>query len=203
MATMMQALMALDDGALGELFRHRPDLAEPVPAGFAELADRASQATSVRTAMAGLDQFTGVVLQACCVIDDGSGPEALVALLGGAGPCPPELLDAALAGLAARAMLWRGEGGAIHAAPAVHAALGYPLGLGRPVASLAGRSQVTVADVEGALVRLGLDKKQPGERKGDLVARLGLALADPVLINGVVAAAPAAARELAYRLAGG
>ena len=96
-----------------------------------------------------------------------------------------------------------GRGGAIHPAPAVHAALGYPLGLGRPLAVLAAKSQVTVADLEGALVRLGLPRKQPGERKGDLVARLGVALADPVLVNGVVAAAPAAARELAYRLAGG
>jgi hypothetical protein len=203
MATMMQALMALDDGALGELFRLRPDLAEPLPAGFAELADRASQARSVQVVCAGLDQFSGVVLQACCVVDDGAGPEAVVALLGGPGRCPPEALDAVLAGLAARALLWRGGGGAIHPALAVHAALGYPLGLGRPLAALATKSQVTVADLEGALVRLGLPGKQPAERKSDLIARLGAALADPVLVNGVVAAAPAAARELAYRLAGG
>ena len=126
-----------------------------------------------------------------------------MALLGGAGRCPPEAIDAALVGLAARALLWRGEGGAIHPAPAVQATLSYPLGLGRPLAVLAARSQVTVADLEGAVVRLGLPKKQPGERKSDLIARLGVALADPVLINGVVAAAPPAARELAHRLAGG
>ena len=203
MATMMQALMELDDAALGELFRLRPDLAEPRPAGFAELADRASQPRSVQAATAGLDQFSGVVLQACCVVDDGAPPESVVALLGGAGRCPPETLDAALVGLAARALLWRSQGGAIHPAPGVQATLTYPLGLGRPLAVLAAKSQVTVTDLERALVRLGLNKKQPGECKSDLIARLGVALSDPVLINGVVAAAPPAARELAHRLAGG
>ena len=185
MATMMQALMALDDGALGELFRLRPGpgRAPPRPASPSWPTGR-RRPRSVQAAVAGLDQFSGVVLQACCVVDDGAGPEAVVALLGGPGRCPPEALDAALAGLAARALLWRSEGGAIHPAPAVHAALGYPLGLGRPLAALAAKSQVTVADLEGALVRLGLHKKQPGERKSDLVARLGVALADPVLVNG-------------------
>lgn len=203
MATMMQVLMALDDGALGELLRLRPDLASPPPAGFAELAERASRNGSLQAAFAGLDQFTGVVLQACCVIEDGARPEMVVALLGGPGRCPADAVEAALGRLAARAMLWRDGGGGIHAAPALHAAFSYPLGLGRPLAVLAARSQVTVGDIEGALVRLGLPKKQPGERKGDLVARLGAALADPVLVGGVLAGGPAAARELAHRLASG
>ena len=203
MATMMQALMALDDGALGELFRLRPDLASPPPAGFAELADRASRNGSLQAAFAGLDQFSGVVLQACCVVKDGAGPEGVVALLGGPDRCPADALGAALDRLRARAMLWQGEGGEIHPAPALHAAFSYPLGLGRPLAVLAAKSQVTVGDLEGALVRLGLPKKQPGERKGDLVARLEAALADPVLVTGVLAAGPTAARELARRLASG
>lgn len=203
MTTMMQALMALGDGALGELFRLRPDLASPAPAGFAELADRASRTGSLQGAFARLDHFSGVVLQACCVVKDGSAPEAVVALLGGADRCPPDALEAALDGLEARAMLWRGEGGEIHPAPALHAAFSYPLGLGRPLAVLAGRSQVTVDDLEGALVRLGLPKKQPRERKNDLTARLGAALADPRVVAGVLAAAPAAVRELAHRLAAG
>jgi hypothetical protein len=79
MTTMMQALMALDDGALGELFRHRPDLASPAPAGFADLADRASRNGSVQAAYSRLDHFSGLVLQACCVVDDGARPEAVIA----------------------------------------------------------------------------------------------------------------------------
>jgi hypothetical protein len=203
MATMMRALMALDDGALGELFRLRPDLASPPPAGFTELADRASREGSLQGACADLDEFSGVVLQACCALDDGAPPEAVVALLGGPARCPPDALDAALGRLAARALLWRSEGGAIHPAPALHSAFSYPLGLGRPLAVLAAGSQVTVADLERALGKLGLPKKQPGERKRDLVARLRGTLAEPAVITGVVADAPAAVRELAHRLAGG
>ena len=203
MTTMMQALMALDDGALGELFRLRPDLASPAPAGFAELADRASRPRSLQAAYAGLDHFSGVVLQGCCVIDDGAKPEALMALLGGPGRCPPEAVEAALGRLAARALLWRGEGGAIHPAPALHGAFRYPLGLGRPLAVLVGQGSTTVADLEKALVRLGLPGKQPGERKADLVARLAGVVGDAELVGGVLASAPEAVRQLADRLAEG
>src|SRR5581483_9251880 len=203
MTTMMQALMALDDTALEELFRLRPDLASPAPAGFADLAERASRNRSLQAASAGLDHLSGVVLQAACVIDDGATPDAVVALLGGAGRCPPEAVGAALDRLAARAMLWRGDGGAIHPAPALHAAFSYPLGLGRPLAVLAGQGSTTVADLEQALVRLGRPGKQAGERKGDLVARLAEAVGDPVVVGGVLASAPPAVRELADRLAGG
>src|SRR5581483_288941 len=82
-------------------------------------------------------------------------------------------------------------------------AFSYPLGLGRPLAVLAGQGSTTVADLEQALVRLGRPGKQAGERKGDLVARLAEAVGDPVVVGGVLASAPPAVRELADRLAGG
>ncbi|MGB3040984.1 MAG: helicase-associated domain-containing protein [Candidatus Nanopelagicales bacterium] len=90
-----------DDGALAELVRSRPDIAEPVPVSIAELAARASGAPSVRRAVDALDRDALEVLAILAAQQQPARASANDALGGS-----PERLAKVLERLWALALVW-------------------------------------------------------------------------------------------------
>jgi hypothetical protein len=151
-------LRAQDDDTLADLLRLRPDLAVPPPADLTVLATRAGIRASVHRACDDLDTVALHVVEALVVADADSAPvpaEEVRRLLGP--DLPPAALDAALAALRARALVWdaadrnnvggtrRGASGAgstrIALVPAARDVVSrFPGGLGRPAAGVAASS---------------------------------------------------------------
>ena len=101
-------LRAQDDDTLADLLRLRPDLAVPPPADLTVLATRAGIRASVHRACDDLDTVALHVVEALVVADADGEP---VAGRRGARGCsvpalPRAALDAALAALRARALVW-------------------------------------------------------------------------------------------------
>lgn len=135
-------LRAQDDEILAELLRLRPDLAVPPPADLTVLATRAGVRASVHRACDELDTVTLAVLEALVVAgaDEQPVPTAEVRRL--LGPdVPAAAVDAALAALRARAIVWDGADGVLALVPAAREVVPrHPGGLGRPAAGVAASS---------------------------------------------------------------
>ncbi|MFC5995418.1 helicase-associated domain-containing protein [Pseudonocardia hispaniensis] len=131
-------LRAQDDETLAALLRLRPDLAVPVPADISVLATRVGIRASVHRACDDLDTATLAVLEALAVTDADAAPvprEEIGRMLGA--DVPTEVLDAALAALRERALIWDTDSG-LALVPAARDVLpGYPGGLGRSAPNLA------------------------------------------------------------------
>lgn len=103
-------LRAQDDEMLAGLLRLRPDLAVPPPADLSVLATRAGVRASVHRVCDELDTVTLAVLEALVVADADHTPvgrDEVAALLGP--DVPAAALDASLALLRERALVWDAE----------------------------------------------------------------------------------------------
>jgi hypothetical protein len=175
-------LAELDEATLTGLLQARPDaLAEPVPRGFEQLAQRLTGPQSLAAALWTLDRdalTVGRMLAALGASDlpgaaSGSGsaatPAAVARLLDGTEPAVAQALDE----LYRRGLAWP-----------VSATVGLPerlaghwaneIGGGRPVALIA--RSVPVDDVRVAAAALGVEVT--GLRKPELVSRLAEAMSD-------------------------
>ncbi|MDT7579545.1 MAG: hypothetical protein QOK35_809, partial [Pseudonocardiales bacterium] len=158
-------LRAQDDDTLADLLRLRPDLAVPPPADLTVLATRAGIRASVHRACDELDTVALQVIEALVVADADSAPVALDEVRRLLGPdLPPAALDAALAALRARALVWDAadpdtsgaQWAGLSLVPAARDVVSrFPGGLGRPAAGVASSS---------ALPRL-LAEIDPDERR--------------------------------------
>lgn len=88
---------------LAELLVLRPDLALPPPVSLAELVERASTSASTTRALENLDAWTLRVAEALAVLPDPAGAGELASITG----APVDAVEAALAGLVSRALVWR------------------------------------------------------------------------------------------------
>lgn len=123
-------LRGLDDAALYELLRARPDLVVPAPASLDALARRLDTPTSVWRALETIDRFAQQVLQGLVVLGadhEPVTPAVLSKFLGR--KAPKKSVAAALTALNALALARGGK--AVQVPRSVAAALGaYPAGLG-------------------------------------------------------------------------
>ena len=100
-------LRAQDDATLAALVRLRPDLTVPPPADLTVLATRAGVRASVHRACDDLDTPTLAVLEALVVADADHAPVPRAEVARLLGPdVPADVLDARLAALRARALVW-------------------------------------------------------------------------------------------------
>lgn len=188
---LLGALRAMDDDGLAELLSRRPDLAEPPPADFETLAERAAWPGSLERCLGGLDRFATQLLEALCLLPDGADMAALIELLGVPGPCSPVEVEDGLRRLAALALVGPGRAGRLSLAGKLRQGVRYPAGLGRPLAEHASAFQK--ADLERSLRAFGLSHEG---RKAELIERLAAAVRDPGRLGTVLAGAPEGTADL-------
>jgi hypothetical protein len=110
-------LRAQDDATLAALIRLRPDLTVPPPADLTVLATRAGVRAAVHRACDDLDTPTLATLEALVVADADQAPVSRAEVARLLGPdMPAVVLEAALAALRARALVWEADG-AVGATP--------------------------------------------------------------------------------------
>lgn len=145
--TLTQWLRALDDDALADLLRARPDLGTPPPADTAVLAARAATQASVARVADGLNTVELAVLDAL-VLSDADRVPVDVDEAAATYRLPTRLMRASAARLVELALAW-GEPSALSLVPAAREIAGpFPAGLGRPVDALSG------VDVPAAIAAL-------------------------------------------------
>ena len=124
--TLAEALRTWDDAALGQLLRHRPDLATPIPADTGQLAARATTNASAARAINRLDEFGVDLLEALSALPE---PVDVAALARGVDQ-PAEVVRPRVTELLALALVWGTEDD-LRPIRAVHELLGpTPAGLG-------------------------------------------------------------------------
>ena len=124
--TLAEALRSWDDVALGQLLRHRPDLATPIPADTGQLAARATTNASAARAINRLDEFGVDLLEALSALPE---PVDVAALAAGVDQ-PAEVVQPRVAELLGLALVWGTEDD-LRPIRAVHELLGpTPAGLG-------------------------------------------------------------------------
>ncbi|WP_219417924.1 helicase-associated domain-containing protein [Pseudonocardia nigra] len=134
-------LRGQDDEMLSALLRLRPDLAVPPPADLTVLATRAGIRASVHRACDELDTVALAVLEAFVLADADSAPVPVAEVRRLLGPdVPAPALDAALAALRERALVW-GPDDELSLVPAAREVVPrHPGGLGRPATGPAASS---------------------------------------------------------------
>ncbi len=183
--SLTEDLRARDDDALASMLLARPDLLNPVPADLVSLAARATTRSSVQRALDQLDQFTVQVVEVICALSDPLRREDVRRLLG-ADP------DRPLATLHAAGLVFGADddGDQLFVVRAVREIVGAPAGLGPP-AEEALRSYGP-ARLERLLTDLGLGPTgDPVAAAAEVAARL----ADRSWVDGLLADAPAEARD--------
>ena len=180
-------LAGFDDDRLAALLAARPDLADPPPADFACLADRAWSWPSVSACYRGLDLWTQQVVQALCLLPPGATVDRLVTLLGGDASAFD--VGRAVDGLADRALLLR-HAATIELAPAF-AELPFPAQLGPPARVLLG--QRSIAQLGVIAKRLGA---VAGMTKPAALDAVAAALADPARVGEAVKGGPPGTTKL-------
>lgn len=192
-------LRSWDDDRLGALLVARSELLAPPPTDLSTLANRAGSRPSVARAVDGLTLVESQVLDALAALREPSSVDALTGLLTGR-------RDIRLAGtvratvgrLRALALVW-GPDDALRLVGTARQVLGdTPAGLGPWLAeALSGSSPARLQDM---LVDLGL----PGTPDPvSAVQAIAAMLTDPGRVDGLLAEAPEAAREVLDRLAWG
>jgi len=187
-------LRGRDDEALSALLRARPDLASPVPSDTSSLAVRASTRISVQRALDRLDTPTLQVLEALVALPEPVPVSDLARAVG----APQAAVRRLLEQVRTAALVW-GPERALHPVRAVADVLGpSPAGLGPWLRDALGtRSPARVA----ALVAdLGLEASGDPVRDLDAVAEH---VGDPEQLAGLLAEAPAPARQVLERLTWG
>lgn len=189
-----ESLRARGRGGLVELLTLRPDLATPPPTSLRALAGRATHRASLDRALAGLDATTLQVLEAAVAL---AGPDAA--------PGPADLTravghDAAAAVARALAHGLLHEDAGLRPAPGLDELFGpYPAGLGpRLTATLGRRDPAALAELAATV---GLPDGPAGP--GDLLPRLVTHLADPGVVDRLLAESPPGARAVLEALTWG
>jgi hypothetical protein len=182
-------LAGLDRAALVALLQARPDvLAEPVPRGFAQLAQRLNGPDSLVSAVRAANRDLVVVSQAVAVLAGAATVPQLCRLLG----APEPLVSAAVAELCGHGLGWVGAGGVLRLPERLGQHWLAEIGAeGRPAARIA-RSALA-EDLRVAVEGLGIGAD--GLRKPELADRLCAALADLPAVAERVAGLPAPARQ--------
>ncbi|RBM22174.1 hypothetical protein DEH69_05040 [Streptomyces sp. PT12] len=196
-STLASWLSGLDGDRLERVLAARPDAVRPPePRSFGELADRLQRPGSVAPALAGLALPQLRVAEALAAL----GPlsrAALADLLDATGAERARGLDAALASLADRALVWPDREGLLRMATPLRQAWERPLGLDAPLARLLGNT--TSDELRRMLAALGV--RSPGTTRKQRLTALLAHHGDPERVAAAVAAAPEAARELLLRRA--
>jgi hypothetical protein len=175
--TVTEWLRGFSDSELVAVLRRRPDLALPAPTDLATLASRAGVRTSISRALDQLDAFTLRVLE---VIAASGEPADRGEVAGWFAVEDRADVENAISRLAGWLLVWPHPDG-LNPIGAVREVLGpYPVGLGRPAATLFGTvSDVTLAPL---LRRLGLAPAiQP--RSGAAVAQTVTGQLDALLAD--------------------
>jgi hypothetical protein len=190
-------LARLDRAVLVALLQARPDmLVEPVPRGFAQLAQRLNGPDSLVGALRAANRDMVVVSQAVAVLAGAATVPELSRLLG----APEPLVRGVAAELCGRGLVWVDAGGVLRLPERLGQHWLTEIGAeGRPAANIA-RSALA-DDLRAAVEGLGIGAD--GLRKPELVDRLSAALTDLPAVAERVAGLAAPARErLEVRRAG-
>lgn len=204
--TLSADLAARTDDELVELFAARPDLLQRPPTSFGDLAGRLAAGRGAEAIVEGLDAWKLQVLEAIVFLEPAATREGAAALLarghdatipGGAGDLRGAV-EAAIGRLRAVGLVWLGSGAhadVVHALDPVRRMFPRPFGLG-PSARSAFNSRprdelIVIARTLGLLTVSSQTATKPV-----LIDRIAAALADPVLVAGVLGEAPAASRQL-------
>ncbi len=175
-------LAGLDKAALLHLLRIRPDVrVEPVPRGFAQLAERLGGTDSLVSALRMVNRDCVVVGQAVAAL----GPAATVPGVARLLDVPEATVRNLVADLRGRGLAWTASG-TVRLPERLAAHWSAEVGGGRPVATVA--RSVLVEDLRAAAGALGVDVD--GLRKPELTARLAQALADASTVAKIVARLP-------------
>ncbi len=192
--SLADALRAAPDEALAELLRARPELLVPVPSDLAQLAFRAASGPAVARALDRLDRWSLQVLEATC-IPPAPTRETLHRLLV---PAPISAVDEALDRLLTQSLLWD-DGEHLNPVAGVREVAGpAPAELGPPLEASLG--VLSPGRLAGLLEDLGLP---PADGPDGALDSAVAGLSDPLLLDKLIAEAPAAARELLDKLAWG
>ncbi|MCP3799118.1 helicase-associated domain-containing protein [Allokutzneria sp. A3M-2-11 16] len=190
--TFAEYLSELDEASLTALLLRRPDvLVEPVPRGFAGLAQRLSGAASLAAALREVDRDAVVVGQAIAALDASATVPKVARLLGAS----EAAVQSAAAELVSRGLAWISSG-TLFLPESLRAHWSESLGGRRPVAQIA--KTVLADDLRVAVAALGGDVD--GLRKPELIARLSELMADARAMAEVVAALPKSARRRLHEI---
>lgn len=187
----VRALTSWSDERLAALLAARPDLADPLPGDFSDLAIGAASGPSVDASRRILDHWCLQVADAVCLLGAPTTIEKLRAAL--VLPVDQADLDTALSRLEDLALVFR-TGDALHAVQGLRETP-FPAGLGPPAGDLLGRC--SVHEVREMLRRLGLPSSGT---KAVMLAALVRALADPRVAQGIVNTGPKGTTELVEAL---
>ncbi|WP_163507097.1 helicase-associated domain-containing protein [Fodinicola acaciae] len=181
-------LAGLDEAALTEVLRRRPDVrAEPVPRGFVQLAERLSGHESLGAAMREVDRDAVTVSRAVAALGGSSKTASVARML----DAPEESVRTSVAELCARGLAWTHEGVVSLPEPLAAHWLA-EIGGGRPAATIAKTAYAD--DLRATVAALGVDTD--GLRKVELVDRLSEALTDVQALAKILAALPRSARDV-------
>ncbi|WP_329585023.1 helicase-associated domain-containing protein [Kitasatospora sp. NBC_01250] len=194
-STLAAWLRDLDPAALERVLAARPDAASaPEPRSAGELADRLQRPASVALALPRLVLPHLQVAEALAALAPASR-DSLGSLLDADDGERARALEAALEGLADRALVWPDGDGLLHMVAPLRQAWDTPLGLDAPLARLLAG---TNSDELGRMVA-ALRIKPSGHTKQKRLAALIDHHGDPERVAALVAKAPAAARKLLER----
>ncbi|WP_369183690.1 helicase C-terminal domain-containing protein [Streptomyces sp. Y1] len=190
-------LRGLDAAELERVLAARPDaVSAPEPRSVGELADRLQRPASVALALPRLALPCLQVAEAAAALTVVSR-DGLAGILGATHGDRAHALDAVLAAMADRALVWPTENGLLHMAAPLRSAWNSPLGLDAPLMHLlAGSNSDEVARM---VAKLGV--KPAANRKETRLAALVEHHSDPARVAALVATAPAATRKLLERRA--
>ncbi len=185
-ASLATYLSTLDEMSLTGLLAARPDVRiEPVPRGFAQLAQRLCGPDSIVAALRTVNANTLEVGRAIAFLGESTTVPAVARLLGAPERDVREEVDR-LCGIG---LAWT-DAGALSLPDRLGEHWLAELGGGRPVAKMA----VTVLVDDLRVVASGLGVTVDGLRKPELIARIAEAMADPRRLVDAITALPAPAR---------
>ena len=187
-----ETLRGLTDAELAALFAARPDLAEPAPGSFAELAQRASAPYSLQAAVASLDRFSRQLIEALSMVPRGADIRALGDME--AGDTPLDVLAGGLDRLRVLGLTSCNGVGVWSVLAAAARMFASPGGLGRPVGRLLERHPL--AALRTLAATLGLERVGPQAGMRDIRDAITRHHGDPTRVRTMLAAAPPHAEEL-------
>ncbi|MFI9269691.1 helicase-associated domain-containing protein [Kitasatospora sp. NPDC052896] len=196
-STLAARLRDLDTAELGRILAARPDAASaPEPRCVGELADRLQRPASVALALPRLALPHLQVAEALAALAPASR-DVLGSFLDAADGERARAFEAALEGLADRALVWPDGNGLLRMSAPLRQAWDTPLGLDAPLAQLLAS---TNSDELGRMLA-ALGVKPSRNNKQERLAALIDHHSDPERVVALVAKAPAAARKLLERQA--
>ncbi|MGH3763631.1 MAG: helicase-associated domain-containing protein [Pseudonocardiaceae bacterium] len=180
-------LSGVGESRLTALLQARPDvLAQPVPRGFSQLAQRLGGAESVGAALHSVNRDAVMVGQAIVALGASATVPGLIRLL----DAPERAVRDGVAELCGRGLAWDSSG-TLCLPERLEAHWLSTIGGGRPVAKIVG--SVLAENLRQAVSAFGA--ATDGLRKTELAARLSELMADLPLLATVVAGLPRAAKD--------